>query len=58
MPRTNYHQAKRQKELARKARQHEKQQRREAKPAPVEQSATDHPDGLAGVRPTAPDSAP
>ena len=58
MPRTNYHQAKRQKELARKARQHEKQQRREAKTTPIEQGATDNPDALAGARPTAPDSAP
>jgi hypothetical protein len=58
MPRMNYNQAKRQKELARKARQQEKQQRREAKSAPHEQSATDSPDPLAGARPPAPDSAP
>lgn len=58
MPRTNYHQAKRLKELARKARQQEKQQRREAKSAPLEQSATDNPDPLAGARPSAPDGAP
>jgi hypothetical protein len=32
MPKPNYHQARKQKELARKARQQEKQQRRSARP--------------------------
>jgi hypothetical protein len=33
MPKPNYHQARKQKELARKARQQEKQQRRTVRPA-------------------------
>lgn len=33
MPKPNYHQARKQKELARKARQQEKQQRRSTRPA-------------------------
>ena len=41
MPKPNYHQARKQKEVARKARQQEKQQRRAARPdAPAAEGGT------------------
>ena len=40
MPKPNYHQARKQKELSRKARQLEKQRRRTARPNAPEESAT------------------
>lgn len=56
MPRTNYHQLKRQKELARKARKLEKQQRRAAKATGNEESAATDTNGLTSERPSAPHS--
>ncbi len=48
MPRPNYRQAKKQKELSRKARQLEKQQRRTARPTGSGESATPLPDPTVG----------
>ncbi len=45
MPKPNYHQARKQKELARKARQQEKQQRRSTRPGEDKIEATDAPAG-------------
>ena len=41
MPKPNYHHARKQKELARKARQQEKQQRRSARPGSSENGPTE-----------------
>jgi len=48
MPRTNYRQVKKQKELSRKARQLEKQQRRTARPTDSAEVATPLQDAPAG----------
>ena len=54
MPKPNYHQVRKQKELARKARQQEKQQRRSARPDAPGESA---PAGVEALREAAPESA-
>jgi hypothetical protein len=55
VPKPNYHHAKKQKELARKARQQEKQQRRSARlNAPGENATVTAPEGT--VAPGEPDS--
>jgi hypothetical protein len=54
MPKPNYHQKRKQKELARKARQQEKQQRRSARPdAPGENA----PAGVQALRESTPETA-
>jgi hypothetical protein len=51
MPKPNYHQARKQKEVARKARQQEKQQRRAARPdAPGENTEVAAPQETGGSR--------
>ena len=54
MPKPNYHQARKQKELARKARQQEKQQRRAARPDAPGETA---PAGVPALRESTPESA-
>ena len=54
MPKPNYHQVRKQKELARKARQQEKQQRRAARPDAPGESA---PAGVPALRESTPESA-
>jgi hypothetical protein len=54
MPKPNYHQARKQKELARKARQQEKQQRRAARP---DESGETPPAGVEALSEPTPQSA-
>jgi hypothetical protein len=55
MPKPNYHQARKQKELARKARQQEKQQRRSA--ARPDAPGETAPAGVEALRESTPESA-
>jgi len=48
MPKPNYHQVRKQKELARKARQQEKQQRRSARPDGTDEGSPTAPPVAAG----------
>jgi hypothetical protein len=54
MPKPNYHQARKQKELARKARQQEKQQRRSARP---DDPGATPPGGVDALRESTPETA-
>lgn len=56
MPRTNYHQVKKQKELSRKARQLEKQQRRTARPNASTETTMPLPDPPVGPSDPTPSS--
>jgi len=49
VPKPNYHQARKQKELARKARQQEKQQRRSSRPTAPEENSPGSAPGQADV---------